>query len=189
MAFSPRSTKVVGHDSHAAVPLVLNGAGGHDAGHPAAGADEHGDEALAAKAELTENPVHDEGHPGHVANVLQNGKHQKQHQHLGHKAQHSAHTGHNAVGDQARQPIGSAPARKQRAGALSSSAAQHVVGPVGQEGAEGAHGNPVDNHHHHGENGQGQHPVGDDFVDLIRGGQAVEGGLFSSRPSPPPCLM
>src|SRR5699024_3709493 len=41
-----------GHDGHAAVPLALNGAGGHDAGHDAAGAHQHGDKALAGQAEL-----------------------------------------------------------------------------------------------------------------------------------------
>ena len=66
---------------------------GHDAGDAAAGAHQHGDEALAGEAELAEDPVHDEGDTGHVADVLQNGQHQKQHQHLGHEAQHRADTG------------------------------------------------------------------------------------------------
>ena len=77
-----------GHDGHFAVPVLLDGAGGHDAGHAAAGSHQHGDEALAGQAEAAEDAVHDEGDAGHVAHVLQNGQQEEQDQHLGHEAQH-----------------------------------------------------------------------------------------------------
>ncbi|CAN4070982.1 Trypsin-like peptidase domain-containing protein, partial [Dysosmobacter welbionis] len=163
-----------GHDRHAAVPLVLNGPRGHDAGDTAAGAHQHGDEALAGEAELPEDPVHDEGDSRHVADVLQNGQHQEQHQHLGHEAQHRADTGQGAVANQAHDHFVDAPALQGGTGDLHQpGSAQHIVGPVRQEGAEGTHGDPIHREHHHGEDGQGQDPVGDDLVDLVGGGEAM----------------
>ena len=94
-----------GHDGHPAVALVFNGTGGHDTGHAAAGADQHGDEGLAGQAELTEHTVQNEGDTGHVAAGLQEGQHQKQNQHLRDEAKHSANAGHDAVQDQAGQPV------------------------------------------------------------------------------------
>ncbi len=94
-----------GHDGHTAVTLVFNGTGGHDARDAAAGADEHGDEGLTGQTKLPEDPVQNEGDTGHVAAGLQEGQHQKQHQHLRNKAQHSANAGHDAVQDQAGQPF------------------------------------------------------------------------------------
>ena len=94
-----------GHDGHAAVALVLNGAGGHDARHAAAHADQHGDEGLAGQAELAEDAVQHEGDTGHVAAGLQEGQQEEQHQHLGHEAQHRADAGHDAVQDQALEPV------------------------------------------------------------------------------------
>ena len=121
-----------GHDRHTAVTLVFNGTGGHDAGDAAAGADEHGDEGLTGQAELAEDTVQNEGDTGHVAAGLQEGQHQEQHQHLGHEAQHRANAGHDAVQDQAIEPLGST-------GGLQSIADQHrhagdphaVVGGIG----------------------------------------------------------
>ena len=180
--FRAAGHKTGGHNGHPAVPLIFNSTGGHHAGDAAAGADQHGDEALAGEAELPENPVHDEGDSGHVAHVLQNGQHEEQHQHLGHKAQHRAHAGDDAVGHQAGEPLGAAPALQQGTGAVREpGAAQHVVGPVRQEGAEGTHGDPVHQEHDHGENGQGQNAVGDDPVDLVGGGQILFIGLFLHR--------
>ncbi len=90
-----------GHDGHAAVTLVLDGTGSHDAGHAAAGADQHGDEGLTGQAELAEDTVQDEGDTGHVAAGLQEGQHEEQNQHLGNEAQHGADTGDDTVKDQA----------------------------------------------------------------------------------------
>ena len=50
--------------------------------------------------------------------------------------------------------------------------AEHaVVGPVGGGSAHGYHGDPVNQEHHHGEDGQAQPAVGDHLVDLVGGGQ------------------
>ena len=172
----PAGDEAGGHDGHAPVPLVLNGAGGHDAGDAAARADEHGDEALARKPELAENAVHDEGDSGHIAAVLQDGQQQEQHQHLGHEAQHRAHSGADTVGNEAHQPAGHAPALQQSPGAVREPGpAQGIVCPVREEGADGdapvpdgrAHAEGIDQIHDHCEDGQGQDAVGNDPVDLV----------------------
>ena len=51
-----------------------------------------------------------------------------------------------------------------------------VVGPVGRGGADGDHSDPVDQEHHHREDGQAQPAVRDDLVDLIGGRELT--GLF-----------
>ena len=86
-----------GHDRHAAVTLVFNGTGCHDARDAAAGADEHGDEGLTGQAELAEDTVEHEGDTGHVAAGLEEGEHQEQHEHLRHEAEHRADTGDDTV--------------------------------------------------------------------------------------------
>ena len=93
-----------GHDGHTAVALVLDGTRSHNARNAAAGAHQNGDEALTGQAELTEDTVHDEGHTGHVADVLQNGQQEEQDEHLGNEAQNRADTGDDTVHDQAVQP-------------------------------------------------------------------------------------
>ncbi len=97
-----------GHNRHAAITFVFDGTGSHDAGDAAAGTDEHGNEGLTGKAELTEDTVQYEGDTGHVAAGLQESQHQEQHQHLGHEAQHRTDARHNAVQNQAVEPVGSA---------------------------------------------------------------------------------
>ena len=121
-----------GHDRHTAVTLVFNGTGSHDAGHAAAGADEHGDEGLAGQAELAEDTVQNEGDTGHVAAGLEEGEHQEQNEHLGNEAEHRADTGDDTVEDQAVEPV-------SRAGGLQTVADQDgdagdphaVVGGIG----------------------------------------------------------
>ena len=176
-----------GHDGHAAVTLVLDGTACHNARHAAAGAHQHRDKALAGKAELAEDTVHDKGHAGHIAHVLQNGQQEEQHQHLGHKAQHRAHTGHDAVHDQAVQPACHADALQKAAQRIGNDLTeQHIVGPVGGKGAQrpaavrdgGAHGQGVHQVHHHCKDGQCQHAVGNDPVDLIGNGQVLHAGLL-----------
>ena len=94
-----------GHDRHAAVTLVFNGTGCHDARDAAAGADEHGDEGLTGQAELAEDTVEHEGDTGHVAAGLEEGEHQEQHEHLRHEAEHRADTGDDTVQNQAAEPV------------------------------------------------------------------------------------
>ena len=175
-----------GHDGHFPVPVLLNGTGGHDAGDTTAGGHQHGDEALAGQAEAAEDTVHDEGDTGHVAHVLQNSQQEEQHQHLGHKAQHRADTGHNTVHNKAVQPAGDTQrgqdAVKEAGDNLTE---QHVVSPVGAHSTDGegvaAHGDGVDAEHDHREDGQGQDAVGDDLVDLVGDGEAALGSLFLHR--------
>ena len=93
-----------GHDRHAAVALIFDGPGGHNAGDAASGTDQNGDEGLAGQTETAENTVQHKGDSGHVAAGLHKGQQEEQHQHLGHKAQHCADTGHNAVQDQTADP-------------------------------------------------------------------------------------
>ena len=94
-----------GHDGHLAVAVIFDGTGGHDTGHAAAGADQHGDEALTGQAELAEYTVHYEGDTGHIADVFKYGQHEEQNQHLGNEAEYSAHTADDTVADQADQPV------------------------------------------------------------------------------------
>ena len=89
-----------GHDRHAAVLLVLDGLGGHDAGNAAARGHEHGDKGLTGQAKAAEHAVHDEGDAGHVAAVLQEGQHHEQQEHLRDKAHDGADAGHDTVADQ-----------------------------------------------------------------------------------------
>ena len=89
-----------GHDRHAAVLLVLDGLGGHDAGDAAARGHEHRNEGLTGQAKAAEHAVHDEGDAGHVAAVLQEGQHDEQQEHLRHKAEDGAQAADDAVADQ-----------------------------------------------------------------------------------------
>ena len=89
-----------GHDRHAAVLLVLDGLGGHDAGDAAARGHEHRNEGLTGQAKATEHAVHDEGDAGHIAAVLQEGQHHEQQEHLRDKAEDGAQAADDAVADQ-----------------------------------------------------------------------------------------
>ena len=95
-----------GHNRHAAVALVFNGTGGHNAGNAAAGADQHRDKGFAGKAEFAENPVHDKGDTRHIAAGFQKRQEDKQHQHLRNKSKHGADAADNTVQNQSLQPIG-----------------------------------------------------------------------------------
>ena len=90
------------HHGHAAVFLVLDGAGGHDARHAAAHTHQQRDERFAGEADGAEDAVHHERHAGHVAAVLQQGEQQEEHRHLRQEAQHRSHTGYYAVADEGR---------------------------------------------------------------------------------------
>ena len=89
-----------GHDRHAAVLLVLDRLGSHDAGDAAARGHEHGDEGLTGQAEAAEHAVHDEGDAGHVAAVLQEGQHHKEQEHLRHEAEDGAQAADDTVTDE-----------------------------------------------------------------------------------------
>ena len=176
-----------GHDGHAAVALVLDGTGSHNTGHAAAGTDQHGDEALTGQAELAEDTVHDEGDTGHIADVLQDGQQEEQDQHLRHEAQNCADTGDDAVHDQAVQPACHADALQKTAQSIGNDfTEQDIVGPVGGKGTNGpaavcnggAHGQGVHQEHDQREDGQSQHTVGHDLVDLIGNGQVLHAGLL-----------
>ena len=97
---SATGNKRGGHDRHAAVLLVLDGLGGHDAGDAAARGHEHGDKGLTGQAKAAEHAVHDEGDAGHIAAVLQEGQHHKEQEHLRDEAEDSAQTADDAVADQ-----------------------------------------------------------------------------------------
>ena len=176
-----------GHDGHTAVALVLDGTGSHNTGHAAAGADQHGDKALAGQAETAEDTVHDEGDTGHIAHILQDGQQEEQDQHLGNEAQNCADTGNDAVHDQAVQPACHADALQEAAQrARHDLTKQDVVGPVGGKrtdgpaavGNGGTHGQGVHQEHDQREDGQSQDAVGDDLVDLIGNGQVLDAGLL-----------
>ena len=89
-----------GHDRHAAVFLVLDGLGGHDAGDAAARGHEHGDEGLTGQTEAAEHAVHDESDASHIAAVLQEGQHHKEQEHLRHEAEDGTQASDDAVTDE-----------------------------------------------------------------------------------------
>ena len=103
---SAAGNKCGGHYGHTPVALILYGTGGHYSGDTAAGADQHGDEGLAGKAEPAEEPVQNERDTGHIAAVLKGSKKQEQHQHLRNKAEDRADAGDYAVKYQAAEPLG-----------------------------------------------------------------------------------
>ena len=89
-----------GHDRHAAVLLVLDGLGGHDAGDAAARGHEHGDKGLTGQAKAAEHAVHDEGDAGHITAVLQEGQHDEQQEHLRDEAEDGAQAADDTVTDE-----------------------------------------------------------------------------------------
>ena len=162
------------HDGHTPVLLVLHGAGAHNRGNGTAEAHEHGDEGLAGQSEPPQQPVHDEGRPGHVARVLQEGEKQEQDGDLGQEGEHAAHAGDHAVHQQGLHPGGGARGGQNRADGPGEVAADEHVHPVGEglprpEG-EGEHGQ-----HHQQEHRDGQKFVGDDGVDPVGQGGRAQG--------------
>ena len=95
-----------GHHRHAAVAFILNGAGGHDTGNTAAGADEHRDKGFSGKTEFAEYAVHHKGDSGHVAAGFQEGQKDEKHQHLRDEAENGADPADDTVKDQPLQPTG-----------------------------------------------------------------------------------
>ena len=95
-----------GHDGHAAVALVLNGARRHDPGDPAARADQHRDKGFARQTEATEDPVEYERDARHVPARLEDREEQEEHQHLRYEPEHRADARDDTVEDQPGEPIG-----------------------------------------------------------------------------------
>ena len=87
-------------DGHFAVALRGQGAAGHDAGDGAAEADEHRHDAAPREADAPEKLIHHECHAGHVSGILQQREEEEQGHDDGQEAQHTAHTGEDAVDDQ-----------------------------------------------------------------------------------------
>ena len=73
----------------------------HNGRHGAAEADEHGDDAAAGQADLTQRLVHHKCDARHVAGIFQNGEEEKQRHDDRQEHQHAAHARKNAVDDQA----------------------------------------------------------------------------------------
>ena len=153
-------------DGHAAVPLRRQGPGGHDGGHRAAEAHQHGHDAPAGETDLPQQLVHDEGHPGHVAGVLQNGEEEEQHHDDGQEAQHAAHAGEHAVDhqgvDHRVEPVGGETAVRGHGEGVDPGGQQ-----VRQKGADDVEGQEEDAQHDGEEQRQGEILVGDHPVDGI----------------------
>ena len=65
------------HDRHAAIPLIFNGSGCHNAGDTAASADQHRNKGLAGQPELSEHTVKHESDAGHISAGFQESKEQE----------------------------------------------------------------------------------------------------------------
>ena len=156
-------------NGHPPVPLAGEGAGGHDGGHAAPEADEHGHETAAGKADLAQKLIHHEGHPGHVARVLQDGQEEEQGHDDGQEGEHAAHAGKDAVDDEAvhhRVDAVGGEALVRQGGELVQPQAEQVAQALADE----AEGEPEHHPHDGQEDGDGQHPVGEDAVDLHAAG-------------------
>ena len=174
--FGAAGNETGGHDGHPPIPFLLNGTGGHDAGHAAAGSHQHGNEGFAGKAEFAEQAIHDEGDTGHIAAILQQGKQKEQNQHLGHKTKHRAHAADDTIGNQAHQPGCAANALQRRGypghNPFPKEGIIHEAhGPI----ADGADGDGIDQPHHRHKNRQGQEAIGDHPVNLIGNGEGALG--------------
>ena len=97
-----------GHDGHAAVALVFNGARSHDTGYAAARAYKHGDEALARKPEAPEYPVENKGDSCHVSASFEKRQHEEQNEHLRNESENRAHARDYAVYHEPFEPVSSA---------------------------------------------------------------------------------
>ena len=177
-----------GHNRHLPVAVLLNGSGGHDTGHTAAGSHQHGDEALTGETETAEETIHDEGNTGHIAHILQNGQQEEQYQHLRHKAQHRSHTGHDAVLNQPVEPTALGYVEDAQDGVKQAGdylTKEDIVGPVGAHSADGdapaAHGNRINAEHDYSKDWQCQNPIGDNLVNLVGNGKTVLGRFFLYR--------
>ena len=67
-----------GHDGHLTVTVILDRSGSHDTRNAAAGTDQHRDEGLTGKAELTEDTVHNECDTSHITAALKECQEQEQ---------------------------------------------------------------------------------------------------------------
>ena len=150
-------------DRHLSVSLAGKGAGRHDRRDRAAEADQQGDDAAAGQAELPEQLVHDEGHAGNVAAVLQQGE-EKEHRHDDRqKTQHAADAFKDPVDDQPVQHF----AHTRRAQCGVHDAGQRLDPhrqKILEPGPDHVEGQIKHQSHHAEENGDrrvlpGQHPV------------------------------
>ena len=181
--FCSAGNKAGGHYRNLPVPLLLNGPGSQNSRHTTAGGYQHGNDALSGQAEPPQNPIHNKGHPGHIAHILQDAQKQTQNQNLRNKSKYSAYARQNAVHNQAVQPSAYAEAREnpvQETGNPLSK--QHIVCPVRADCAdrerETAHSNGIHQEHDAHKNRQCQNPVCYDPVNPVRQGHTVRRGFF-----------
>lgn len=97
-------------------------------GTPQPRADKHGDKGLSGKTELAEYTVKDERYTRHVAAGLKEREEQEQNEHLGHEAEHRAHTRYDTVVDETAEPVGRARLFKSVAYKHRDSGHPHSVG-------------------------------------------------------------
>ena len=170
-------------DRHAAVAGGRQGARCHDSGDGAAKTDEHGHKAASRQTDLSQELIHNEGHAGHIAGVLQYGKEEEHDHDDRQKADHAAHAGENSVDDQTMyhrvQPIGGqAPVHPD--GKAVDGHGKHVL----QERAHHIEGQPKDQEHdtHKDRDGGifvGQHPVDADGAEMLAALSAFDHGLVA----------
>ena len=153
-------------DGHFTVSFTGKGPGRHNGRDAAPEADEHGDKGTAGKADLPQELIHDKGHPGHIAAVLQEGEEEEQQNDNGQEGKDAAHAGADPVDDQAADPVAGASGSHeavQGGGPGPDAPVQEVLEGRAQEGE----GQPEDHHHDPQENGDAQVPAGQDPVDAL----------------------
>ena len=177
-SFGPAGDERGGHDSHAPVLFVLNGAGRHDSRNAAPHGNEHGNKGFPGKAEFAENAVHDERYAGHVAAILQYAQAQEQNRHLREESQNGSYAGNHAVLDQAFQPWGAAGVFQQVSYPFRNPFPEEsIIGPVRAPCAYRLNGDVIYSPHDDGKNGEAQPAVGDDAINPVAARQAAGAGF------------
>ena len=84
-------------NGHLSVPLGRKSPAGHNARYSTSESNEHGNNTSAGKPQLTQQFIHNKGHPCHITAVLQNRQKEKQGHNNRQEAEHTAHTVENTV--------------------------------------------------------------------------------------------
>ena len=169
-----------GHQRHEqagqeALVAVLQCARGVDRRHRTAKAQDHGHEGLAMETREAHHAIHHEGHPGHVAAVLEERQEQVQHREPGDEDEHRPDAGDDTVDGQRDEPVRRGEHGQQRGDPARDGSTDDRIHPVEEERRD-VHHQLEDREHDHEEDGQTEDPVGEDLVEPVRGAVAADRG-------------
>ncbi len=143
---------------------------GVDGRHGAAEADHQRQKATAVQPDAVHQPIHDERAAGHVARIFQHRQREVERQQHGHKSQHAAHPGDDAVDNERGDPTLAQPQRAQPdQRPTADRPAQHAVEPIDPRRRKLSR-DLEHQPHRQQENGDAQAAVNDHVVDTVREG-------------------